>query len=157
MDFEPEFIVEDTYWCFGVFAKKNGTIDYNQLKKDLEQIEYYIAAIDLKTANGDYFGRLCQKCGYRWILENIDDSNDDCSECFNDFVKGSVFEQFTEQALILIQRGFNALSNILKTTPDELRKNGIDVEQVENIVSMSNAIIKKTSMAFEHPVQKLIN
>ena len=27
MDFEPEFIVEDKYWTFGMFAKKDGTIN----------------------------------------------------------------------------------------------------------------------------------
>ena len=154
MDFEPDFIAEDKYWAFGLFAKKDGTIDWKLLKQSMEDLQYFIAAISLKTADGEYYARLCQSCGYKWIFENTENSSEDVSEYFKDFIEGSVFQQFAEQALKIITRGFDNLAQVVASTPDEFKKNGVDIEKVKDILSVSASILRKTANAFEHPVQK---
>ena len=154
MNFEPEFIVEDKYWAFGTFAKKDGTIDYAQLKQDLETLGTCIAAISLETEDGEYFARLSQRIGYKWIFENSKDINDDPSEHFEDFISGSVFEKFAEHAPEIIKRGFDTLATTLETSPDEFKANGINLGRIKNLTSISASIIKKVDNAFAHPILK---
>lgn len=154
MDFEPENIVEDKYWTFGMFAKKDGTIDYKQLLDDLRTMSVCIAAISLETADGIYYARLVQKLGYRWIFENTKNPSDNPVEYFKDFTSGSVFENFAENVPQIMKRGFDALENILKTNPEEFKKNGINEGQIKNLISISASILKKTDEAFSKPVLK---
>ena len=156
MNFEQENIVEANCWTFGMFAKKNGNVDYKQLKEDLKQIEYYIAAISLETVDGEYFARLSQSFGYKWLFENLKNDKEDCSKIFKDFTSGSVFERFSEHAPEVIKRGFDTLFNILKTSPEKFKENGIDQSKIESLVGMAPAILKKVDSAFSRPILKNI-
>lgn len=149
MDFEPENIVDEHYWSFGSFVSRDGKVDYKKLREDLEQIEYYLAAIVLETVDGEFFARLCQDVGYKWIFE-VPRTVVDRRKCFEDFINGSVFKKFQDFAPEKIRRGFEALEELFENHREELERNSVDVELVENLISISKPILNKMDYAFDH-------
>ena len=138
-------------YCFGCdFLKPDGTIDYNELKKELEEIQYFYAAMMFSAGDVEnIMARLMPYPTGKWIFEQ--DEVDLTEEDFAAFVKTKEFRKFSKPLAEKIEKAISTLQLVDKT---ELDKNNVDKTKIDKIVNAHKNIVNTVKKAVATPTMK---
>lgn len=147
MDFKD--IKNDTYYCFGCRFFKNGRIDYKELASELEEAQYYYAAMMFDCDDIGFNLRMQTYAPAQWIFEAED--YDVTEEDFLNFIKSDKFKKFAEVVPDKVQAAIGALK---MADQEELQRNGIKKEAVDKILNSSLRIMTIVKGACKAPKMK---
>ena len=148
MDFND--IKNPLYYCFGSrFLKKNGEIDYEQLASELEEAEYYYAAMMFDCEDVGFNLRMQTFSPAKWIFEaeDYEVTEDD----FQKFVKTDDFRKFATVVPEKVQAAIGALQMV---DEQELKLHGIKKEDIDRITRDSLKIMTIVKAACKNPKMK---
>ena len=147
MDFKN--IKNDKYYCFGSRFYNNGSIDYKELRDELEEAQYYYAAMMFDCDDIGFNLRMQVYSPAQWIFEAED--YDVTEEDFNNFIQTKQFKRFAEAIPEKVQAAIGALQ---MADEKELQQNGIKKQAVDKITSNSLRIMTIVKAACKQPKMK---
>lgn len=145
MDFTN--IKDDRYYCFGTNFFKDGSIDYKALASELDEAQFYYAAMAFECDDVGFFIRLKTYSPAKWLFEG--DEYDVTQEDFEKFIQTKQFKKFIEVVPQKVQTAIGALQNV---DEEQMKANGVSKDEIEKITRNSLRIMTIVKAGCKKPV-----